>query len=585
LAIVSMARTEPATDDTHIPPAEGHGGTFGRLALAAYLLVTAAVVLAVVGWLGGPFVYVIDDAAIHLSIADHLAHDATWGVVAGQFESASSSPLWTTLVAAGLLVAGPAAAWVPLALNVVAGVVAIRLLASAPGVVRPGRGRPADVALTLVLVVPVLFLPGLAVVGMEHTLHVALVLAAVIGVHRWALERPGWAPGITYAAVALGALTRFETAFVAAGLAAGLLAVDRRTHRRRAAWLLVAAGAPIAAFGLVNRAAGGGWLPNSILAKGQGIGPGQRNALTADAVFDRLTADPVLVLLVAVAVAYLVVRGRRGPSTVPAVALLVATLLHVLMADVGWYERYQAYLIAIGVYLVLGMLVEVPGELRRRVTVGVVVLAALFSLGKASHIVDAPRAADDMYRQQYQAGEFLDRYYAGEPVATDQLGYISWFHDGPLTDFAGLGDYAVLRASEGRSRHELWAELARDRGFRVAVLYDRAALLNIPEGWILAGSWRIDNTPVTGVSRMLQFYATTPEEVERLQDHLRAYEDDLPARTELRLNEGAPLQALAIALEESEEDAGAEAETSAAPETDAETEMDADAEVDAEAGG
>ena len=43
----------------------------------------------------------------------------------------------------------------------------------------------------------------------------------------------------------------------------------------------------------------------------------------------------------------------------------------------------------------------------------------------------APRAADDMHRQQYQAGQFLARYYDGEPVATDQLGYIGYLHHGP----------------------------------------------------------------------------------------------------------------------------------------------------------
>jgi hypothetical protein len=240
--------------------------------------------------------------------------------------------------------------------------------------------------------------------------------------------------------------------------------------------------------------------------------------------------------------------------------LLVATSLHVLLADVGWYERYQAYLIGVGVYLLLGVLAEVPADLRRRAVVGVIGLAVVLSAGKANLLVQAPRAADDMYRQQHQAGEFLGRYYDGRPVATDQLGYISWLHDGPLTDFAGLGDREALRmrANGELSRRELRAELTRERGVPVVVLYDVTAGADVPSDWILAGSWRISREPVTGVSRTLLFFATSPDEVAPLQDHLRDYENDMPARSELLLNDWAGLQAEAQRAEDGDEGPTAE---------------------------
>lgn len=555
MTVTAPPRSEPppATDTTetvHDPRA------FLRWGLAGYLATVAAIVVVIVWYLGGDLAYVLDDAAIHLSIADRLAHDGTWGVVPGHFESASSSPLWTVLVAAALLVAGPAAAWAPLVLNVVAGVAVVAILARGQTVIEPGRRRPVDAVAVLVLVVVVLFLPGLAVVGMEHTLHVALVLAAVLGVHRLALGLPGVRPGAVYALLALAALTRFETAFVAVGLAVALLAVALlavdRAHLRRAAAVLAATGLPIVAFGIVNRALGGGWLPNSILAKGQATGEPQGGGLGPVDIAQRLSQDPVLALVVALAVAYLVVRGMRAPAAVPALALAVAAPLHATLADVGWYERYQAYLIAVGVYLVLAVLAEVPVALRRRAVLVVGVLGLAFAVPKASLIVRAPLAADDMYRQQYQAGLFLDRYYDGQAVATDQLGYISYLHDGPLTDFAGLGDYAVLQAPADVLNRELWPRLAEERGFRVVVLYDKAAAFNVPRQWVEAGEWRLANEPVTGVSRTLSFFATVPEEVGPLQDHLRAFEDRLPARTELEINERAALRAMALAVESGE---------------------------------
>ena len=548
MAITALPRTE-RPDGVEDGPGAPDGRAFLRWGTAAYGASVALVVVALLWWLDGHLVYVLDDAAIHLSVADRLAHDGTWGVVPGHFESASSSPLWTVLVSAGLLVAGPAAQWVPLALNVVAGLAVVAVLASGQTALVPCRRRPADAAATVVLVTVVLFLPGLVVVGMEHTLHVALVLAAVVGVHRWALHQPGPAPGVTYALVALAALTRIETAFVAAGLATALVVVDRRAHGRRAMGLLAAAGLPVVALGLVNRALGGGWLPNSILAKGQGTGQAQRDGLGPVDVANRLTHDPVLALLVGVALVYLLVRGRRSPGVVPAVTLVVGASLHAVLADVGWYERYQAYLIAIGVYLLLGILTEVPREARARAVAAVCVLGLVFGVTKVGLLVRAPIAADDMYRHQYQAGRFLDRYYDGQPVATDQLGYVSYLHDGPLTDLGGLGDYRVLRERGDRPSDELWTDLTAERRFRVVVLYDASAAFRVPREWIMAGQWVIDGDPVSGVSRRLQFFATVTDEVEPLQDHLRAFEDDLPDRTRLRINENAGLEAMAQDLE------------------------------------
>jgi hypothetical protein len=549
VTIIAEPRTEPPDDPEQVGP-DGTGSgrpdrSFLRWGVATYLVTVALAVAGTLWWLGGTYVYVLDDPAIHLSVAERLAHHGTWGVVPGHFESASSSPLWTLLVSAGVLVAGPFDEWVPLVLNVAAGVAAVAVLAAGQSVVAPGRRRPVDAVTTAVLIVVVLFLPGLAVVGMEHTLQVALVLAAVLGAHRWALERPGPGPAVTYAVLVAAALVRFETAFVAAGLAVALVLVDRRAHWRRALGVLAAAGVPIVAFAVVNRALGGGWLPNSILAKGQGTGQDQGDGLGPIDIAGRLTHDPMLAALVALAVVYLLLRGRRSPAFLPATTLIVATGLHAVLADVGWYDRYQAYLIAVGAYMVLGILAEVPAAVRPRAVLAVGVVGLLLGVTKVGLITRAPLAADDMYRQQYHAGQFLDSYYDGQPVATDQLGYISYFHDGPLTDLAGLGDYGVLQ-TPGHPSAETWGRLADERGFRVVVVYD-LSFRNIPPDWILAGSWEIPGKPLAGVTDTLQFFATEPEEVAPLQQHLRDYEDRMPDRSELIINPGAGLQAMVVA--------------------------------------
>jgi hypothetical protein len=532
-----------------------------RWGVPAYLLATAALVAAIVAWLGGTFVYVLDDAAIHLSVADTLIHHGTWGVSAGSFESASSSPLWTLLVAAGMLVAPVADDWVPLLLNVAAGVAVVVILGRNQDVLRPSRHRPLDVVAVVVLVTVVLFLPGLAVVGMEHTLHVALVLGAVVLIAQPRPSMPGW---VGYALLALATLTRFETAFVGAGLAAGL-AAEAVAHRRigagvarRIAAVVGAVAVPFVLFAAVNRALGGGLLPNSVLVKGNGTGTAvEPGGVGPGETIGRLTHDPLLVAIVAFAIGYMVLTWRRSDRhLVAAVTVVVAALLHASLADIGWYERYQAYLIALGVYLALAVLGDVPPAQRGRGLVALLAVAVLLTPAKALLLLRAPQWADNMYRHTYQAGLFLDEYYDGEPVATDQLGYISLFHDGPLTDFEGLADYDVLRRVPDRAHiPEFRAELAEERGFRVAVLPAVTSAFAVPDTWVLGGILRIEG-PYQGLSRDLDVWATSPDDVAALQDHLRDFEPRLPDRVRLVMNDYADLQASRIRAREAAEAGG-----------------------------
>jgi hypothetical protein len=546
--VATLEQVEAGPDRVRADRAFEHWG------VGAYLVAIGVLVAGIVVHLGGRLVYTLDDAAIHLSIAQKLVDHGTWGVVPGSFESASSSPLWTLFVAAGMVVTPGSGSWLPLVLNVLASVAVIVVLGRNQSVLRPGRDRPFDAVAVVVLVVVVLFLPGLAVSGMEHALHIALVLGAVVLFQRRAVDAgdtagfPRWLP---FVLLGLATLARFETAFVAAGLALGLLAelprspAGRRARVREVVGVGAAVAVPLAGFSLFNVVMGGGLLPNSVLAKGQGVG-GQldNDGFGIVDVIQRLGQDPLLVALGAFALGYVILTwGRPARYRMTAVTVTVAIALHVVLADVGWFERYQAYLIALGVYLALGVVAELPAGVRRRGLVALVVVAALLTPTKAALLVRTPRYADQMYRHQYVAGQFLDRYYGGEPIATDQLGYISLFHRGPLTDFAGLGDYEVLRRAERTSDEAgLRGELAEERGFRVAVLPQVAALFGVPKTWVLVGTFRIDG-PYDGVSRDFQWFATTPDEVHALREHLLEYEPQLPARTTLVMNDLAEFQA------------------------------------------
>lgn len=535
-----------------------------------YLLVTIVLLAETLRATGGQMIYALDDPAIHLSIASNLVDHGTWGVVPGQFESASSSPLWTILLSVFIGVFPFAADYAALILNAGAAIAILFLLARIQGTFHPSRKRPLDVVATAVVTAVVLFLPGATFVGMEHLLHLALVLAAVHGLlypsgpDASPLRR--FAP---YGLLALAALTRLETGFVALALGIALLALCVRRddgqdvpawpdQLRRIVPIGVASVLPVVLFSAFNRAMGQGFLPNSVIAKSAAL-DGSNRTPDLEKILNRFTTDPILSFVAIVCVILAMVAWpQRRPWFVPATTMVLATLLHVTFAQVGWYERYQVYLLGLGVYTVMLAARDLlPGphdaRVRLRLAPLLVLPLLLLSFTKISLTIEVPKAANDTYQQRYQAGLFLERYYHQRPVATGELGYISLTHEGPITDLFGLGDYEVLqarRAAGGRPGEDYWLELSRDRGFPVAAAYPSTLYFDTPDEWILVGTWTLPRRPISAFERTFQFWATSPEEVAPLRAHLKEFESELPDGMVTELNELAEFRAARL-MEES----------------------------------
>lgn len=69
-------------------------------ALLALLIPVALIEYQVSRHTGGTFMYPLDDTFIHLTMGKNLAINGTWGIAGDEFQSASSSPLYTLIIAA-----------------------------------------------------------------------------------------------------------------------------------------------------------------------------------------------------------------------------------------------------------------------------------------------------------------------------------------------------------------------------------------------------------------------------------------------------------------------------------------------------
>jgi hypothetical protein len=248
---------------------------------------------------------------------------------------------------------------------------------------------------------------------------------------------------------------------------------------------------------------GEGFFPNSVLAK-------TAISKSPQQFIDRLNTDHLVPVLLIVAIAYLVgARPATRQSIVPAVTVVVAILAHTLFARYGYFERYQVYLIALGVYFALSIAGE--AALDRTKAAAVIILSVLvLTPVKWNLLFLTPRAADNTYQQRYQAALFVRRYYRTRPIATSELGYISLLHQGSISDLLGLGDYEVLKhRKNGTDNQAFYADLARRRGFPIAISYSGdLGSRRTPTAWFLVASWELHGRPVSAPPDPLQFWAT-----------------------------------------------------------------------------
>lgn len=495
---------------------------------------------------GGRLVLPLDDAYIQLSAARTFADDGTWGLEAGRFASVSSSPLWVLLLAATGGVLSTWSPWLPLGLDALGVIALVWVLDALFASVLPGL-RHRAVAVTAVGVLAAV--PTVAFSGTEHVLHAA-AFVALLRLALRALEeeeagrRPRWLP-LTLVAAAAVAL-RFETLFASLPLVG--LALLRRSPRTGAT---VAAGsaAPVLAHALLAMPRGGFWLPNPLLLKGSMPDPESWQAAVATLTrVPRLLARPEAWHLTALLLALILLAlpgastagSGRSPFARRLCAVVAAALvLHVQLAALGSFYRYEMYLLVAGLAAVVIRLPAFatlsernrPSRARRVVIAALLVaLTALTALRAGDALTNMPRAARNIYEQQIQVARFVRRRGSSHRVAVNDLGAVTYLGETPVVDILGLADDEVARRLlRGRPGPGALADLLAERDADLLVAYVEwlARWGGPPAGWTPVESWEIrDNLVCAGPT--VTFFAP-PGRAGALRRQLEEFAPRLPA--------------------------------------------------------
>lgn len=526
-----------------------------RLPVVAVMLVllgvTAALLRRCLQVCEGHLVYALDDPYIHMTMARNLATHGSWGIAPGAFDPASSSPLWTLMLAALVRTFGSHEA-MPLILNVLCMLGVVVVLDRALREVIP---RPIVRGGVLLVILLAIGLPGLALTGMEPILHVLIaLLLAWAAAQRLGGPVPTSRRGEVRIAMlaALAVLARFESLFLIGSL--GVAALARRRFATAAA-LAAGAGTALAGYAAFALPQGGLWLPNSVLLHDS---LGHRHAYEGWEQFVRRIPDHfqhdrtehLPALLVASAWFLLPRRGITSPHASAARVLLAVTgvtlLIHMQLADLdAFFRRYEAYLVALGVFGVvvalasgLGGLPDGPfSRLPRVPAPAIAALAAVtfftpFLIRGQQLLRWTPRASQNIYEQQLQMARFVRERFRDRVVAINDLGAVSYYGGARVIDLCGLASMPIARAILAKRYDTAFIErFCAAQGVEVALVYESwfVGTSSLPRMWVPVARWTLRDNLAAG-DETVTLFATNPATADRVRKAEREFSATLPPR-------------------------------------------------------
>ena len=504
---------------------------------AAFTLLLAAILI----WLGvsfnhGLFFYPVDDAYIHLALAENLPWH--YGLQSTTPAAASSSLLYPWL----LLIGKPVGLleYMPLFYGLLglAGIsFAFAGLSAHLPLIPQFVKSPWLKGLVLALLILALNLVAVSLLGLEHALHIAVVLFILLGL----LQRAhGLSAGPLFTiALMLNPLLRYE-GFALTFLVGGLLFYQ---HERGRAWLVVLVPAGLAlAQGLWWHSVGLPWLPSSVLAKATHLEAtsGWSGILLhilsnpVQSLRETGTAKVFLVLLVLL-LALLPAMYRRRPQSVPFLVVVAGAMgAHLVFGKFDPSARYHIYALLLG----LGALVHVMANLRLfgsfESTVLVLILISPLLPHNYIMTLSTPLSMNDVYLQQYQMHRLLTAYIKA-PVAVNDLGWVSYKADYPILDVCGLGSDQVRRQRATNWTPATANQLVQDAGAHLAMIYPDYCMPGPPADWQLVAKFLRLEKRNFGIYPLVYFYQTNSGDTTVLRQQLKDFAATLPPETELIL--------------------------------------------------
>lgn len=305
-------------------------------------------------------------------------------------------------------------------------------------------------------------------------------------------------------------------------------------------------------YGLLAHFHGWYFLPNSVLLKGQSPDFSDASALMNTVGYRLLemigTNPHIMVIYIVVLLCFLLGYKKNKhlwcPSLIGLILFFATSSIHLQFAKVGWFYRYEAYLVCLGLLIIIISLKEYVGQdffaksnqyvWPNKVACSLLVLVFILPLAYRckKSLENIPGASKNIYEQQYQMGRFLSRYYQDKGVAANDIGAINYLADIHCLDLVGLGNLEVAKSKRNNSYTDQTVKRLMEKyQVECIIIYERwfknNRMNHIGQEWIKVGEWTIsDNVVCAGDT--ICFYTANPGHKDILIQNLQEFSPFLP---------------------------------------------------------
>ncbi len=495
----------------------------------------------------GHFVYGLDDAYIHMSIAKNFALHGVWGVTPYGFSSSSSSLLWTLLLSFIYYIIG-VNVFVPFILNIILGTITIFLVYY---ILRFYRIIPIYNLMVLFGVIFFAPIPYLIFIGMEHILQIILVISFVF-LSVQILTSSSIRPLNYYLLLILTvplAMVRYESLILIFFIAFLFILKKKFTYSFP---IIALAIIPLAVYGVISVLNGWSFLPNSVILKSYFTNTITTTSINYLSYFYSILPDTISTIityllamifaLILLSIATFRFKKSKTIWEVPTIWLILSGLLiiiQLIFINNDWILRYTSYLIVMGlIALILGVYDYLPKKFSFKfnkksipkylgISLIVILLLSPFAF-KTYYLTIIPQSTNNIYEQQYQMASFLSEYYPNGSIAANDIGAINYFTNIECLDLVGLSSNDVAQAHENNTfnAQEL-NNLANQHHVQIAIIYEEWWVGDIPSNWIKVGEWTTPHDVILG-NDTVSFYATSPQYETELIENLKSFSPQLP---------------------------------------------------------
>lgn len=378
-------------------------------------------------------VYPLDDVYIHLTMAKNLLQNASWGLFPNQNIAASSSPLYTILLAP-FTISSNVAMYAPLILNSFISIGLLLLLRSTLLRLKLSTLIRTILGVIFILIFP---LPSLTVMGMEHLLH-SLLVVGIILVISYGTNKQWLIPIL----VAFSLFLRLETSFVLLGIGIWCL-----FEKKWEILLQISIGfiLGIGMYFLLSIIFSISIIPNSILLKTI-----MNEQTFLSSTLQKVWNSKLLLFLSILSVIILVVQWKNSKLYL---IVSITSISHLVFARQGWFFRYETYIIVL--FFITFILEFFKDDSQRNKLIAVFfALAFLIICGKRAFLSMSTThlASKNIFDQQFQTAMIVKLLPAETKIAVNDIGVIAYYNnDKRIIDLYGIATKEIFSMKRSNS--------------------------------------------------------------------------------------------------------------------------------------